>query len=109
MGTETRRAPRPATIRKHVMSQGSVATRWNLDAIESAYQRWRQDPASVDESWRYFFQGFDLGQQLRPAAPAAPGADAKLQTGMVRLVFAYRDIGHFLAHLDPLSQPRTSH
>jgi 2-oxoglutarate dehydrogenase E1 component len=88
------------------MSHGTVATRSNLDAIESAYQRWRQDPASVDESWRYFFEGFELGQQIRPAGSSA---DAKLQTGMVRLIYTYRDIGHFLAHLDPLNEPRASH
>src|SRR5947209_2399896 len=91
------------------MSQGTVATRWNLDAIESAYQRWRQDPGSVDESWRYFFEGFELGQQTSPPGPGSTVADARLQTGMVRLIYAYRDIGHFLAHLDPLSEPRTSH
>ncbi len=88
------------------MTQGTVANRSNLDAIDSAYQRRRLDPASVDESWRFFFEGFELGQQ---AAPTGATADAKLQTGMVRLIFAYRNIGHFLAHLDPLSEPRASH
>jgi 2-oxoglutarate dehydrogenase E1 component len=27
----------------------------------------------------------------------------------MRLITAYRDLGHFLAHLDPLGEPRTSH
>ena len=48
------------------MSEGTVASRWNLDAIEDAHRRWKQDPASVDESWRYFFEGFELGA-VRPA------------------------------------------
>jgi 2-oxoglutarate dehydrogenase E1 component len=81
------------------MSRATFATRWNLDAIEDAYQRWRQDPASVDASWRSFFEGFELG-----AGRGAPG-DAGTQTGLVRLIDAYRDLGHFLAHLDPLSPP----
>src|SRR5262249_48220278 len=89
------------------MSHGTVANRSNLDAIETAYQRWRQDPASVDESWRNFFEGFELGMASRPA-PAAP-PDGRGQTGVVRLIYAYRDLGHFLAHLDPLSDPRASH
>src|SRR5205085_5376015 len=29
--------------------------------------------------------------------------------GVVRLTYAYRDVGHFLAHLDPLSEPRQNH
>ena len=58
------------------MSRGNAATRWNLDALETTYQQWRQDPTSVDESWQYFFQGFELGL-ARPAPPArAPKADA---------------------------------
>jgi 2-oxoglutarate dehydrogenase complex dehydrogenase (E1) component-like enzyme len=37
------------------MSHGTVASSLNLDAIEAAYQRWRQDPETVDASWRFFF------------------------------------------------------
>jgi 2-oxoglutarate dehydrogenase E1 component len=86
------------------MNDGTVTTRWNLDALEEMYQRWRQDPASVDESWQNFFQGFELG-----LGRAGAGADARLQIGVVRLTYAYRDLGHFLAHLDPLSEPRQKH
>jgi 2-oxoglutarate dehydrogenase E1 component len=86
------------------MNHGTVATRWNLDALEAMYQRWRQDPASIDESWQNFFQGFELG-----LGRAGPAADARLQIGVVRLTYAYRDLGHFLAHLDPLSEPRQNH
>jgi 2-oxoglutarate dehydrogenase E1 component len=84
------------------MSPGSVATAANLEVIEAAYQCWRRDPASVDPSWRYFFEGFELGS-------ARPAVDGSLQIGVVRLIYAYREIGHFLAHLDPLSEPRTTH
>jgi 2-oxoglutarate dehydrogenase E1 component len=87
------------------MSQGTVATRPNLEAIEAAYLRWHQDPNSVDPSWRYFFEGFELGA----SRPTAAAADETPQIGAVRLIYAYRDLGHFLAHLDPLSEPRTSH
>jgi 2-oxoglutarate dehydrogenase E1 component len=87
------------------MSQGSFATRWNLAAIEAAYQKWRRDPAAVEEAWRLFFEGFELGS----ASPALPTLDGRGQTGIVRLIDAYRDLGHFLAHLDPLSEPKTSY
>jgi 2-oxoglutarate dehydrogenase E1 component len=88
------------------MSQGSLAAIANLEAIESLYERWRKDPAAVDASWRYFFEGFELAQ-ARPAPDAA--APPATQTAIVRLISAYRDLGHFLAHLDPLSDPRESY
>src|SRR5262245_55301818 len=91
-----------------IMSHGTVATTANLEAIDAAYQRWRHDPESVDPSWRYFFEGFELGA-ARPAAPATAPADGASQTGVVRLIYAYRALGHFIAHLDPLSDVRPSH
>jgi 2-oxoglutarate dehydrogenase E1 component len=87
------------------MGHVEVATRWNLSAIEDAHRRWRDDPLSVDPSWRYFFEGFELGG----ARAALPAADPHCQTGIVRLIDAYRDLGHFLAHLDPLSDQRATH
>ena len=91
-----------------IMSHGTVATTANLEAIEAAYQRWRQDSQSVDPSWRYFFEGFELGS-AQPAPPTRSGEQESSQVGIVRLIYAYRDLGHFLAHLDPLGDPRTSH
>jgi 2-oxoglutarate dehydrogenase E1 component len=87
------------------MTHATFATRWNLDAIEAAYQRWQHDPNSVDASWRLFFEGFELAA----ARAAVPAADSRAQAGVFGLIFAYRNLGHFLAHLDPLSDPRTGH
>src|SRR6516165_9273591 len=85
------------------MSTGSIANIDNLAVIEAAYRQWARDPASVDASWRWFFEGFELG-----AAQAPAGGDAR-QSSVVRLIYAYRDLGHFVAHLDPLSEARGSH
>ncbi|MFO0967834.1 MAG: 2-oxoglutarate dehydrogenase E1 component [Gemmataceae bacterium] len=91
------------------MTPASIAGPLNLELIEATYQRWRHDPASVDPSWRWFFEGFDLGLAQQPAAaPAAgPTADAK-QFSVIRLIDAYRRLGHLLARLDPLSDPPQS-
>jgi 2-oxoglutarate dehydrogenase E1 component len=86
--------------------RSSFAGRYNLDVIEQAYQQWRQDPAAVDESWRQFFEGFELGT-ARKAEPVT--TDTGKQTGIVRLIDGYRRLGHLLADLDPLSDPPRSH
>jgi 2-oxoglutarate dehydrogenase E1 component len=87
------------------MTAASIATRWNLDAIEAAYQRWRDHPASVDDSWRLFFEGFEFGA-ARSVTVSGEAAD---QAAIIRLIDAYRDLGHFVAHLDPLSDRKTTH
>ncbi len=87
------------------MERATVANRWNVNLIEDYYGRWRQDPASVDESWRVFFEGYELGQQGGGPGPGSASVDidaAKAQAAVTRLVDAYRELGHYLADLDPL-------
>src|SRR5437773_2653859 len=90
---------------RRLMTRSTVATRWNLDALEDAYRRWLKESQSVDPSWQSFFEGFELGS----TRTAAASLDTRGQTGIVLLIQAYRDLGHFVAHLDPLSEPRRSH
>ena len=82
------------------MSDTSLASRWNLDAVEAAYEHWQRDPASVDEKWRIFFEGFELGESGGARLAGSQGL-----TGVVQLISTYRDLGHLIAHLDPLSDP----
>ena len=82
------------------MTRSTLATRYNLDVLETTYQQWRTEPDSVDEQWRLFFEGFELGM-----TGATSAADTSAQTGVFRLIFAYRSRGHLLARLDPLSEP----
>lgn len=86
------------------MTQPSFATRWNQGALEDAYRRWRNDPNSVDESWRLFFEGFELG-----TARSVATDDTCAQMGIVRVINAYRELGHFIARLDPLNDARLTH
>ena len=99
------------------MNRSTVAQRWNLDLLEANYQRWREDPASVDSTWAFFFEGYELGATRSVDSPTAagntngpgngsvPGTDAdagRAQAAVTRLVDAYREVGHYLADLDPL-------
>jgi 2-oxoglutarate dehydrogenase E1 component len=96
------------------MNRSTVASRWNLELIETYHQRWRDDPASVDESWRSFFEGYELGQAGGRGAAGDGSVDldaARAQAAVTRLIDAYREMGHFLADLDPLrlTPPRDTH
>ena len=97
----------------------SAANHFNTALLDELYTRWQTDPASVDDQWNTFFEGFALGtaQPPRPAgangsapvhSPTAAGtaADATRQARVDELVQAYRSLGHTLAHLDPLEHAR---
>ncbi len=83
------------------MARATFSSRYNLDAIEAQYQRWQHDPRSVAESWQLFFEGFELGQGQTPR----PTDGGRRQIGVVRLLDAFRSLGHVYADLDPLSAP----
>ena len=93
------------------MNRSTVASRPNLDVIEDQYAKWQADPASVDPTWRSFFDGFELGRS-GPGGASATGVECdpeavEKQAGVTRLVASYREIGHHLADLDPLKMAPT--
>ncbi|MGA8660157.1 MAG: 2-oxoglutarate dehydrogenase E1 component [Chthoniobacterales bacterium] len=83
---------------------------WNADLLDEYYQRWKQDPTSVDSSWSAFFEGFELG--LSPGrngqvtiAPATEASEQLLER-VDGLIYNYRILGHTQAKIDPLSDSR---
>ena len=90
------------------MSRSSVANRGNLELIDEYYQRWRNDPTSVGESWRHFFEGYEVGTERSGSAASESSTQgpatgpSQAQAGVTRLVDSYRRIGHYLSSLDPL-------
>jgi 2-oxoglutarate dehydrogenase E1 component len=90
----------------------SFTARWNEALLDETYQRWCDDPQSVDAGWAAFFEGFELGcarpvpkSGTEPAAQAGPGSrkDLAVETKTEGLVYAYRTIGHSISKLDPLA------
>ena len=87
---------------------------WNADLLDQYYQRWKQDPASVDSSWSAFFEGFELGLSGtgNGKAEGAPSREAdqkesdRFQDRVDALIFNYRRVGHLQANVDPLARTR---
>ena len=78
----------------------------SADYVDEMYEQWRLDPSSVSEDWRLFFTGFDLAMCPRPCVA---GDRADLQSRVASLIYAYRNIGHFIAQVNPLEDNPTSH
>jgi len=94
------------------MSSDPITGVFNDGYISEAYEAYRRDPASVDESWRQFFRFAEsLSGTLPPTATAAPAA-ARVDPDLLRnvaaaakLVDAIRNFGHLAVPLDPLGTP----
>jgi len=83
---------------------------WNTGYIEDQYRRWKNEPAAVAADWRFFFEGFELADIDLPGLERGiDQADALKQSRVEALIYRYRDLGHLLTCLDPLSACPTEH
>src|SRR5437667_12875305 len=95
------------------MSSDPITGVFNDGYISEAYEAYRRDPASVDESWRQFFRfAENLGRAPAPGAPSEAPAAGQLDPAFLRdvaaaaeLVDAIRSYGHLAVPLDPLGTP----
>jgi len=80
------------------------------DYIDSQYEQWKVDPDSVSRDWRFFFEGFEIGYGTdRKADAVYDGKQGLKQARVEDLIRRYREIGHLLACLDPLTACPTDH
>jgi len=98
------------------MSSLDHVARANPAYVDEQYRRYRADPSSVSEEWALFFAGFELaghgnGAAALAGSPAqgvvAPAAEPVI--GVFDLVHSYRELGHLVAHLNPLAPKPEGH
>ncbi|MFN7290164.1 MAG: 2-oxoglutarate dehydrogenase E1 component [Pirellula sp.] len=88
---------------------------YSLDYIDDLYVRYIQDPSSVSDVWRKYFEEFSLASQSESLyqeptnGSVATGGDApdalwlaRMQERVDQLVREYRVRGHLMAKIDPL-------
>lgn len=82
----------------------------NADYIEARYRQWKENPEALSSDWRFFFKGFELGgKDDRPSVAVCDEDRMRLQSRADALVHRYRDIGHLLACMDPLTACPVAH
>jgi 2-oxoglutarate dehydrogenase E1 component len=88
------------------MSSEPITSVFNDAYIAEAYESYRRDPSSVDESWRQFFRFAEqLSGVTGAAAPGQGAIDADMLrkvAGAASLVDSIRAYGHLAADTDPL-------
>ena len=92
------------------MSNDPITGAFNDAYVAEAYEAYRRDPSSVDESWRQFFRfAENIAGAPSAAAGAGPSRAGELDPAFLRdvaaaaeLVDAIRSYGHLAVPLDPL-------
>ncbi len=106
------------------MQKLSYVNSSNAAYIDELFAQFCQDPESIDSSWRFFFEGLELGGEF--GSPGAQESSAGLQASALQpsvgesalggqpegkvaeLILAYRQTGRVLAQTNPLQPAAAS-
>ncbi|WP_321321292.1 2-oxoglutarate dehydrogenase E1 component [Labilibaculum sp.] len=83
-----------------------------IEYIDQLYQSYKNDPESVEESWRRFFQGFDFATAKFPIKEQAANENIPATNSMskefnvMNLIQAYRQRGHLFTKTNPVRTRR---
>ncbi|WP_142503284.1 2-oxoglutarate dehydrogenase E1 component [Klebsiella sp. 2680] len=89
---------------ENTTSPGALLSGENAAWLEEYYQTWLHSPEQIPEDWRRFFLSQEQDPGVEPSTVATTGTTLKKQAAVTQLIYAWRNLGHLRAKLDPLAQ-----
>lgn len=81
--------------------------------IDSMYKKYQDDPSSVEDGWRSFFEGYDFGNEkgAKADSPQMTNGQASVSNlnkefGVMSIIHGFRDRGHLLSTTNPIRERR---
>lgn len=88
------------------MSDLSFLVNADPTVIDDIYEKYRQQPDSVDVGWRKFFEGFEFARNLNGYAPQQAPEEMESEFKVINLIAAYRQRGHLFTKTNPVRRRR---
>lgn len=88
------------------MDKFSFVGNGDVDSIEALYQSYRNDPATVDESWARFFEGFDFARTSYSENGTEIPENVRKEFMVINLINGYRTRGHLFTKTNPVRERR---
>ena len=76
--------------------------------IDKLYKDYLSDPDSVDQEWKRFFDGFDLGIKSSGSTAIGEILDPR-EFQVMKLIYAYRNKGHLVSNTNPIRPRKDRH
>ena len=100
------------------MTPLSYLSNAELEVFEGLYNQFQQDPFSVDQEWRNFFEGFEFSRtdftqkndkrSVEGLPMSAASEKFQKEIAVSNLIGAYRQRGHMFSKTNPV-RPRREH
>ncbi len=97
------------------MSDYSYVFNAHPSFIESMYKKYLENPNSVEDGWRTFFQGFEFAGlekgngKTKTANGATPSMVSSKEFGVLAIIDGFRHRGHLLSTTNPIRERRDRH
>ena len=79
---------------------GAIHTGW----VEDMYDKYLQDPQSIEKEWSNFFQGFDFAKEIYTVEDVPQVFQKEFK--VINLIDAYRKSGHLFTKTNPVRERR---
>ena len=76
----------------------------DVNAIETLYEQFLQDPKQIDESWQQFFSGFDFAKANFEEGEVPDNVLKEFK--VLELIESYRKCGHLFTNTNPVRERR---
>lgn len=86
------------------MDKFSYLGNGDVNAVEELYKEFKNNPDSVDEGWKRFFQGFDFFQSQFGETQVSEGTLKEFK--VLDLINGYRSRGHLFTKTNPVRERR---
>ncbi len=75
--------------------------------LDELFKAYRENPESIDESWKKFFEGFEFAQQNYDADSNGQMVTTPKETAVRNLIYNYRSWAHLIADTNPVRERRS--
>ena len=74
--------------------------------LDELFKAYKDNPESIDESWKKFFEGFEFGQQRYGEDGGTSELATPKETAVRNLIYSYRAWAHLIADTNPVRERR---
>ncbi len=91
------------------MDKFSLVGNQEISAVEDMYKNYLEDPGSIEQSWRNFFEGFELARKSYQDTVVSAADENRIQKEfkILNLINGYRLRGHLFTRTNPVRKRRT--
>ncbi len=74
--------------------------------LDELFKAYKEDPDSIDESWKKFFEGFEFAQEQYGEPGSSTSVATPKETAVRNLIYNYRSWAHLIADTNPVRERR---